>query len=209
MAAGKAHWAGWWGERGQASLLMLGMVAALLAGALVLFGFGQALGARSKHQRAADLAAVSGGQVMSRSYQRLFEPAVFENGLSNPRHLSYLALARAAARRAPAAMASLRAGSRWTSPLGTSPRPISRSRPAARPGCDWASARPAKRSPSLPRGCDEPVTQASPESPISRQRAPGQEMPCELARRRGSSPRCGYVGWESGAALLGAVWLRA
>jgi hypothetical protein len=81
---------------------MLGLVAALAVGTLVLFGFGQALGARSKHQRAADLAAVSGAQVMSRHYRRLFEPAVFENGLPNPHHLSneeYLALARAAALR--------------------------------------------------------------------------------------------------------------
>ncbi len=88
------------GERGQASLLLLGMLAVLVAGTSVLFGFGQALGARGQHQRAADLAAVSGAQVMSRHYQRLFEPAVFENGLPNPRHLSneeYLALARAAA----------------------------------------------------------------------------------------------------------------
>ena len=90
------------GERGQASLLLLGLVAVLVVGTLVLVGFGQALGARSKHQRAADLAAVSGAQVMSRQYGRLFEPAVFENGLPNPRHLSnqqYLALARAAALR--------------------------------------------------------------------------------------------------------------
>ena len=36
-------------ERGQASLLLLGVVAALLVGVLVLFGFGQALGARGKH----------------------------------------------------------------------------------------------------------------------------------------------------------------
>jgi hypothetical protein len=90
------------GERGQASLLLLGLLAVLVAGTLILFGFGQALGARSKHQRAADLAAVSGAQVMSRHYQQLFEPAVFENGLSNLRHLSneeFLALARAAALR--------------------------------------------------------------------------------------------------------------
>jgi D-alanyl-D-alanine carboxypeptidase len=90
------------GERGQASLLFLGVLAALLAGTLILFGFGQALGARGKHQRAADLAGVSGAQVMSRNYQRLFEPAVFENGLPNPRHLSneqYMELARAAALR--------------------------------------------------------------------------------------------------------------
>ena len=90
------------GQRGQAALLVLGVLAAVLVGALVLFGFGQALGARGKHQRAADLAAVSAAQVMSRNYSRLFEPAVFENGLPNPRHLSnaaYLALARAAALR--------------------------------------------------------------------------------------------------------------
>ena len=89
-------------ERGQASLLLLGMIAALLAGTLILFGFGQALGARSKHQRAADLAAVSAAQAMRRHYPRLFEYALLENGAPNPRHLSnagYFALARAAALR--------------------------------------------------------------------------------------------------------------
>jgi D-alanyl-D-alanine carboxypeptidase/Putative Flp pilus-assembly TadE/G-like len=89
-------------ERGQASLLLLGVVAALLAGTLILFAFGQALGARGKHQRAADLAAISAAQVMRRHYDRLFEPAFLPNGLPNPRHLSnsaYVALARAAARR--------------------------------------------------------------------------------------------------------------
>jgi hypothetical protein len=88
-------------ERGQAALLVLGVLAAALAGTLVLFGFGQALGARGKHQRAADLAAVSAAQVLRRHYSRLFEPAFFASGLPNPRHLSnaaYLALARAAAR---------------------------------------------------------------------------------------------------------------
>jgi hypothetical protein len=87
-------------ERGQASLLLLGVVAALLAGLVVLFAFGQALGARGKHQRAADLAAISAAQVMRDNYARLFEPPLLANGLPNPRHLSnaaYLALARAAA----------------------------------------------------------------------------------------------------------------
>jgi hypothetical protein len=90
------------GASGQASLLLLGVLAALLAGTLILFGFGHALGARSKHQRAADLAAVSAAQVMRRTYARLFEPALLEGGVPNPRHLSnaaYLALARAAALR--------------------------------------------------------------------------------------------------------------
>jgi D-alanyl-D-alanine carboxypeptidase/Putative Flp pilus-assembly TadE/G-like len=102
MAAGGHRYRGRGDERGQASLLFLGLLAALLAGTLVLFGFGQALGARSKPQRAADLAAVSAAQVMSRNYTRLFEQAVFENGLPNPHHLSneqFLALARAAASR--------------------------------------------------------------------------------------------------------------
>jgi len=89
-------------EAGQASLLLLGVLAAVLAGVLILFAFGQALGAKGKHQRGADLAAVSAAQVMSRNYARLFEPAFLEGGIPNPHHLSnaeYLAMARAAALR--------------------------------------------------------------------------------------------------------------
>jgi hypothetical protein len=88
-------------EHGQAALLMLGLLATL-AGTLVLFGFGQALGARGHAQRAADLAAISAAQVMRRNFPRLFEPPLLETGLTNPRHLSndaYLSLARAAALR--------------------------------------------------------------------------------------------------------------
>src|SRR5919109_2896753 len=90
------------GEDGQASLLLLGVVAAVLTGLVVLFAFGQALGAKGRHQRAADLAAISAAQVMRDDYARLFEPPLLPNGLPNPRHLSnaeYLALARRAARR--------------------------------------------------------------------------------------------------------------
>jgi len=90
------------GQRGQAALLMLGVLAAVLAGTLVLFGLGQALGARGHAQRAADLAAVSAAQVMRRNFGRLFEPPVLPNGVPNARHLSngaYLSLARAAALR--------------------------------------------------------------------------------------------------------------
>jgi uncharacterized membrane protein len=89
-------------EQGQAALLLLGVLGALLAGVLILFGFGQALGARGHAQRAADLAAVSAAQVMRRNYARLFEPAFLEGGVPNPRHLSneaYLSLARAGALR--------------------------------------------------------------------------------------------------------------
>jgi D-alanyl-D-alanine carboxypeptidase/Putative Flp pilus-assembly TadE/G-like len=88
------------GEGGQASLLMLGACTLLLGLAVVLFAFGSALGSKGRHQRAADLAAVSAGQVMRGLYPRLFEPPVLANGLPNPRHLPlpvYLALARRAA----------------------------------------------------------------------------------------------------------------
>src|ERR687886_1716283 len=89
-------------EAGQSLVLMLGLLAALLLGALVLAAFGQALGAKGRHQKAADLAAISAAQTMRRLYARLFEPAYLESGAQNPRHLSnaaYLDLARAAALR--------------------------------------------------------------------------------------------------------------
>jgi hypothetical protein len=88
-------------EHGQAALLFLGLLAVVFAGTLVLFGFAQALGTKGKHQRAADLAAVTAAQVMRRHYGRLFEPVFLEDGAPNPRHLpnaAYLALAGAAAR---------------------------------------------------------------------------------------------------------------
>ena len=87
-------------ERGQASLMMLAVVGVLLALTLVLFAFGSALGAKGRHQRAADLAAISAAQVMRELYPRLFEPPFLAPDVPNPRHLEradYLALARAAA----------------------------------------------------------------------------------------------------------------
>ena len=88
------------GESGQALLLLLGLASVLVVGALVLAAFGNALGVKGRHQRAADLAAVSAGHAMRKVYPRLFEPRVLPSGIPNPHHLSrrrYLALARAAA----------------------------------------------------------------------------------------------------------------
>jgi hypothetical protein len=90
-------------ESGQAAILLLGAIAALLAGALVLASFGQALGVRGRHQRAADLAAMSAARVMATAYPKLFEPAFLAPDVPNPRHLPelrYRALAKAAAVRA-------------------------------------------------------------------------------------------------------------
>ncbi|MEA2428435.1 MAG: hypothetical protein QOF37_2063 [Thermoleophilaceae bacterium] len=87
-------------ERGQATILLLGVVAAAVAGALILAGFGQAYGARGHAQRGADLAAISAAQTMQRLYSRLFEPPFLRPGVPNPNHLSpvaYMAAARSAA----------------------------------------------------------------------------------------------------------------
>src|SRR3954468_23155814 len=87
-------------QDGQATLLMLGLLAALLAGGIILGGFAQALGAKSRHQRAADLAAMSAAGTMAKTYARLFGPAAPPNGRPNLHHLStaqYEELAREAA----------------------------------------------------------------------------------------------------------------
>ena len=90
-------------ERGQSTVLLLGAAASLIAVALVLAAFGQAIGTRGRSQRISDLAAVSGARAMRDAYPRLFEPPELEPGVPNPRHLSreqYLAVGRAAALRA-------------------------------------------------------------------------------------------------------------
>src|SRR4051794_14177853 len=87
-------------ERGQASVVLLALVAIVAAGALILAAFGQAYGERGKAQRGADLAAIAAAQTMSRDYVRLFEPPYLAEGVPNPRHMStaqYLAAARIAA----------------------------------------------------------------------------------------------------------------
>ena len=64
--------------------MMLAVIAVVLAGGLLLFAFGNALGARGRYQRAADLAAISAAQVMRDLYPRLFEPPFLEHGRAEP-----------------------------------------------------------------------------------------------------------------------------
>src|SRR4051794_11549771 len=88
-------------ELGQVAVLLVGVLVAILAGALVLGAFARGLGTRDAAQRAADLAALGGARAMQAVYPRLFEPALID-GRPNPRHLEksgYLALGRAAAER--------------------------------------------------------------------------------------------------------------
>ena len=86
--------------RGQASILLVGGLAAVLIGALVLGAVTRALGREGEAQRAADLAALAGARAMREAYPRLFEPATVD-GRPNPLHLDragYLELGRDAAR---------------------------------------------------------------------------------------------------------------
>ena len=46
-------------ERGQSLLIVLGMALVVAVGGAFLFAYGQALGSRGRHQRIADLAAMS------------------------------------------------------------------------------------------------------------------------------------------------------
>jgi soluble lytic murein transglycosylase-like protein len=89
------------GNRGQASLLLVAGLAAVLVGALILGAVARGVAREAGAQRAADLGALAGARAMDGAYPRLFEPALID-GRPNPRHLgrdAYLALARAAADR--------------------------------------------------------------------------------------------------------------
>ena len=88
-------------QRGQASVLLVGALAAVLVGVLVLGAVARGVAREAAAQRAADLAALAGARAMYEANPRLFEPAIVD-GRPNPRHLTpeaYLELARAAAER--------------------------------------------------------------------------------------------------------------
>jgi transglycosylase-like protein with SLT domain/D-alanyl-D-alanine carboxypeptidase-like protein len=86
-------------QRGQALLLLVGALAAVLIGAFVLGAVARGVGVQGRDQRAADLGALAGARTMRGQYERLFEPPTI-GGRINPRHLEradYLALGRASA----------------------------------------------------------------------------------------------------------------
>jgi hypothetical protein len=62
------------GERGQAAVLLVGALLAVLVGAFVLGGVARGVDAQAEQQRAADLAALAGAEAMHAAYHRLFEP---------------------------------------------------------------------------------------------------------------------------------------
>lgn len=86
-------------EAGQATILLLGIVLAVLLGALVLGGIAQGIRAQSDEQRAADLGALAGARAMHATYGGLFEPRIV-GGRPNGAHVdraTYLERGRRAA----------------------------------------------------------------------------------------------------------------
>ena len=84
------------GDDGQALVLVVGALAALLVGAGGLGMLARGLGAHADHQRAADLAALAGARALVDAFPRALEPP------DSSRHLgasAYLELARSVARR--------------------------------------------------------------------------------------------------------------
>jgi Transglycosylase SLT domain/D-alanyl-D-alanine carboxypeptidase/Putative Flp pilus-assembly TadE/G-like len=89
-------------QSGQASVLVVGALVAIVLGALVLALVGRGGGREARAQRAADLAALAGARAMHDVYARLFEPVYADQARPGGRHVSkasYLALGRAAAAR--------------------------------------------------------------------------------------------------------------
>jgi D-alanyl-D-alanine carboxypeptidase len=83
-------------EEGQALLLVVGILAAVLVGSLVLGGVARAIGVRGDRQRAADLAALAAARALREVYPRVFAPPVIR-GRPNANHLErveYLAIGR-------------------------------------------------------------------------------------------------------------------
>ena len=83
---------------GQAAVLLVGILCAVLLGAAVLGLLAAGVGAHGRQQRAADLGALAAARRMHDLHPRLFEPALID-GLPNPSHLeraAYLAAAREA-----------------------------------------------------------------------------------------------------------------
>ncbi|HYH89455.1 MAG TPA: transglycosylase SLT domain-containing protein [Solirubrobacteraceae bacterium] len=91
-----------WSEAGQASLLVVGGLVALVLGALVLALVARGGGREARAQRAADLGALAGARAMHDAYARLFVPVFADRTPPGARHVDkaeYLALGRAAAER--------------------------------------------------------------------------------------------------------------
>jgi hypothetical protein len=86
-------------ENGQAVVVLVGVLALVLLGAVVLGGVARGVSVPGSRQRAADLGALAGARAMRDAYARLYEPALLA-GAQNTAHVEpgeYLARGREAA----------------------------------------------------------------------------------------------------------------
>ena len=112
-------------EAGQASIILVGGLVALVLGALVLALVARGGGREARAQRAADLGALAGARAMHDAYSRLFEPVFADRTRPGADHLGkaeYLALGRAAAERVARANGAARV--RVSFPDGASFAPV-------------------------------------------------------------------------------------
>ena len=89
-------------DRGQASIIVVGGLVALVLAALVLALVARGSSREARAQRAADLGALAGARAMHDAYARLFEPVFADRARPGAEHVGkaeYLALGRAAAER--------------------------------------------------------------------------------------------------------------
>ena len=138
------------GERGQATILVLALLLAVVIGAVVLGAAARGVGAADERGRAADLAALAGARAMHDGFDGLFEPATLAaartRGTSSSRSTSRAAAARRSPR--PGATASRtsgsrsRTGTRWRRCASGSPSAIRSPRATTR--CRWRG--PPRRS---------------------------------------------------------------
>lgn len=87
-------------DRGQALVVLLALVLALVFGGALLAALAAGIGAHQERRGVADVIALAGAEAMRRAQPRVFEPAELDHGVPNPRHLEkdeYLAIARRAA----------------------------------------------------------------------------------------------------------------
>jgi hypothetical protein len=69
-------------ENGQASILIIGVLVAILVGVFLLGGVARGIGSKGDLQRAADLAALAGAKAMHSQYFRLFESGGLDGKMS-------------------------------------------------------------------------------------------------------------------------------
>ena len=110
-------------EGGQALLLLVGALAAVLVGAFVLGAIARGVGKQGADQRAADLGALAGARAMRAVYYRLFEPAAIAGRRTRAISSAASTCARAGRGAGHGARATGRATSGSRSPTATRSRP--------------------------------------------------------------------------------------